>query len=126
MSDHSMTNMLLERFGAEVTADVLAEFRTGWELDKTLSAISQRKIAQAFRHEESAHMDGMGQHVARVDLTSFIYWQARTHGKAWQDPAFIREYLRDNEDARVRSRSRKTTIVAPGMPSSSSPAIILS
>lgn len=46
---------------------------------------------------------------SQVHAASFHYWGQRLGYKCWDDPAFMREYLRDNPYARVQSRPRNPT-----------------
>lgn len=41
---------------------------------------------------------------------SFHYWGRRLGYECWQDDQFVREYLRDNPAARVKSVARNTTV----------------
>ena len=50
---------------------------------------------------------------ARIHAASFHYWGQRLGYACWNDPQFRREYLRDNEYARVQSRPRQTTVRMP-------------
>jgi hypothetical protein len=117
--------MLQSRFGADVAADVVQELRVGWELDKTLARIEQERIARATDRIESAHIDGLGQHVAQIDLTAFIYWHQRTNGECWKDDGFFREFLRDNPAARAAAVSRRSTVAITTPPPAAKRGIIL-
>lgn len=49
-----------------------------------------------------------------VHPTSYHYWGQRLGYQCWQDEQFCREYLRDNPEARVRSRPDHPTLVVQG------------
>jgi hypothetical protein len=126
MSEPSTFSMLQSRFGADVAADVVAELRMGWELDKTLAKIEQERIARATDRIESAHVDGLGQHIAQIDLTAYLYWHQRTNGECWKDDGFFREFLRDNPAARPTATSRRTTVaISTPTPAAAKRGIIL-
>ncbi len=105
-----LTNRLMTQFGADTACDVLTELRRGFEVEKTLSAIRQEKIARSIRHGMRT-LDGLGQHTHSVDLTAWLYWSARTNGECWKDPAFWEEYGRDNPATRVPYAMRSVTII---------------
>lgn len=86
-----------------------------------------RKKAKVMREEmrESAHAlgerrtlrfaDGNGGAVEMmVHPVSYHYWGNRLGYGCWQDAEFCREYLRDNEEARVKSRPAELTLVVRG------------
>lgn len=50
---------------------------------------------------------------SRVHPESFHYWGQRLGYACWNDPGFVREYLRDNDYARVENRPRQTTVRVP-------------
>jgi hypothetical protein len=45
-----------------------------------------------------------------VPPTSYHYWGLRLGYECWDDEPFVREYLRDNEVSRVRSRPANATV----------------
>lgn len=59
--------------------------------------------------------DGNGGEVTMmVDPVSYHYWGQRLGYACWSDAQFCREYLRDNPEARVRSRSVNPTVLVQG------------
>jgi hypothetical protein len=111
-----LTNMLMAEYGADVALDTLHELRVGWEVEKTLAAINQRRIAQSVERLEKSSVEGLGQHTHSVDLFAFLYWHARTNGECWRDQSFWDEFARDNPAARVRSKPAPNRISHPGLP----------
>lgn len=105
-----LTNLLMSQFGADTACDVITEFRRGWEVEKSLAAIRQRKLAQSVQHG-MATLDGLGQHTHTVDIAAFLYWHHRTGGQCWKDPAFWEEFGRDNPATKVPYASRNVTII---------------
>lgn len=68
-----------------------------------------REIARANRARPNFAIDGLGPRTMSVDGDSWAYWANREPG-CWQDKNFRREYLRDNEEARVPYTPAKTTV----------------
>lgn len=56
--------------------------------------------------------DGGGEVTMQIHPASFHYWGRRLGYECWDDAQFCREYLRDNEYARVKSRSKKIQVGA--------------
>lgn len=107
-----LTSSLMAQFGPDVACDVIGEFRVGWEVQKTLAAINQRKIAESVKH--GCHtLEGLGQRTHSVDLRAYLYWHSRTNGQCWKDPQFWQEYGRDNPETRVGYVPRKLAITKP-------------
>ena len=59
--------------------------------------------------------DGNGGEVRiQVHPVSYHYWGNRLGYQCWQDAEFIREYLRDNPEARVRNHAEHPTVIVQG------------
>lgn len=54
--------------------------------------------------------DGGGEVAYMLHPISFHYWGRRLGYDCWQDEQFVREYLRDNPAARIKSVSDTTTV----------------
>jgi len=67
------------------------------------------QIAKDNANVEYAHVDGLGEMTASIDSRSFHYWNNREPG-CWNDKQFTKEYLRDNPEARVKTRSGKIQV----------------
>jgi len=68
-------------------------------------------IARRGRDRVFLNAGGMGGELrSQVHAASFHYWGQRLGYQCWNDPQFCREYLRDNEYARVKSRPRNPTV----------------
>lgn len=68
--------------------------------------------------------EGDGEVDMMIHPVSYHYWGQRLGYECWDDPQFRREYKRDNEVARVKSRSDRLTIVNNFTPTSApSPAL---
>ena len=106
-----MENIVVPGIG-DITKEVMDEFKTGWMMDATKAQINQTRIAQA--QTERKHLAGVGRLRMQVDARAFHYWGKRLGYDCWRDEQFLREFERDNPEVRVKSRSDKTTILAPG------------
>jgi hypothetical protein len=60
--------------------------------------------------------DGNGGEVRMmVHPMSYHYWGNRLGYQCWEDAQFCREYLRDNEEARVRNVADNPTVIVQGL-----------
>jgi hypothetical protein len=58
--------------------------------------------------------EGFGGYIgSNLNAESFHYWGQREGYACWDDKQFQREYLRDNEYARVKNHARRLTIAVP-------------
>tara|TARA_R100001463_G_scaffold47620_1_gene96628 strand:+ start:28585 stop:29004 length:420 start_codon:yes stop_codon:yes gene_type:complete len=62
-------------------------------------------LAKAGKTE--AYTTSIGQHKARIEPTSYHYWGKRLGYDCWSDRKFIKEYLRDNPESRIKSKGSK-------------------
>ena len=69
-------------------------------------------VAGAARDE--SHTTSFGQHKARIEPTSYHYWGKRLGYGCWNDRKFMKEYLRDNPESRVKSAGGKKAQVGYG------------
>ena len=94
--------------------DVLAiigafEQQTRQAAERQFAAIARRGRGRVF-----LQAGDLGGHVnSQVHSASFHYWGQRLGYQCWNDQKFVREYLRDNEYARVESRPRSCTVRVP-------------
>jgi hypothetical protein len=59
--------------------------------------------------------DGNGGEVKmQIHPFSYHYWGQRLGYQCWEDPQFVREYLRDNPEARVKSTSEVVSTIVAG------------
>ncbi len=87
-----------------LTGPVLRELRKG--------EIFKQRLAQR-RQEEAARVGGVRRRRRRggaspfmqVPPESFHYWGQRLGYECWDDPQFVREFLRDNPECRVQTRA---------------------
>jgi hypothetical protein len=71
-----------------------------------LAKIAQRRAAAQLGQDRKA-MNGLGRVRMEVATEAYHYWGQRLGYKCWRDEAFLREFERDNEDARVRCAGTK-------------------
>lgn len=101
---------LVESLGGMADA-VLDEFRMGWQMQQTMAELSQKRIAQANNRLEAATVEGIGQHIASIDLDVYLANNAALPG-CWGDKTFVKEFLKKNEECRVRT-AKKAQIIVP-------------
>ena len=64
--------------------------------------------------QNKSHTSALGQHRARIETTSYHYWGKRLGYGCWNDRKFMKEYLRDNPESRVKSGGSKKVKVGYG------------
>jgi hypothetical protein len=79
-----------------------------------LALARQRRIAQANARLERGFIDGVGGVVASIDADLYHRLGLIYGYETVSSQDFLRCLLRDNEEIRVRTRSRKVGIVVPG------------
>lgn len=78
-----------------------------------LALARQKRIAWANARMERCFMEGLGEVVATIDADIYFRFGHLYGFETVNSPDFLRTLLRDNEDLRVRSRSRLARIVVP-------------
>lgn len=113
---------LYAAFGADRMNQVFQEFHEGHLLKQAGTAA---RMANARRQwQDTPWIDELGPCDHIVDATSFHAWgqyfsfddKGNYIGdgyECWNDETFIREYLRDNPDSRIRQRAPRVTILNP-------------
>ena len=77
------------------------------------SRVNQSEVVAREARNES-RTSGIGQHRARIEATSYHHWGKRLGYGCWNDRKFIKEYLRDNPESRVKSAGGKKVQVGYG------------
>lgn len=77
-------------------------------------AIRQQRLAAAAGGETKFTRNGFVK--ARIHPEFYHYWGQRLGYECWEDPGFMREFLRDNPEARVKARPPKATILVSDLP----------
>lgn len=107
-------------------ADLHDDLRRGWHVKSVLAVHRQERIAQAFQQAGPLHHEALGQLTMVVDPV--IYEEMRReHGvDCWRDPDFRRRFAQLNPACRIRSKSRQTTLLMPGLrrPAVQSPTLV--
>jgi|SRR5580693_61675 hypothetical protein len=81
-----------------------------WEVQQIVALSEAKRLAQGVNQKPHYHIDGIGECVARIPADAYFYWMARKGIGCWLDKTFIREYIRDNPEVRVNSKSRKAMV----------------
>jgi hypothetical protein len=100
---------MIEQLPADVAVALDRELRLGWELDRAL-AERRRKGVGKVNGQVSRSVDGLGELTARIDNIAYHYWGKRIGYECWADKQFLKEFLRDNPEARVRSHGTKLQV----------------
>lgn len=100
----------------------------GVKLEEVMAELAfrrQAKIAAAYRQQALAAKAGGTRRILRGEIGGEVkmavhpifyhYWGQRLGYACWDDDQFVREFLRDNPSARVKSVSNRLTIVKPEM-----------
>jgi len=69
-----------------------------------------KQIAKDNNNAEFQHVDGLGEMTASIDSRSYHYWAQREGPEIWSSKQFLKEYLRDNPEARVKAKSGKVQV----------------
>ena len=74
--------------------------------EKINARLRQRTIA-AELGDNRRSSNGFGRPRLEVDTYAYHYWGQRLGYKCWKDKQFLREFERDNPDARVKAKGTK-------------------
>lgn len=69
-----------------------------------------RAIAKGNNSREYRHIDGMGEMRASIPPIAYHYWGQREGYGVWQDKKFMKKYLQDNPEVKVKSVSGKMQV----------------
>jgi hypothetical protein len=81
-------------------------------VQSALAKIEAAKIAKLLG-EGRRSMNGLGQPIAEIPAYAATYWAIRKPG-CWKDAQFVKEFLRDNPECRVKSKGTKEIMVGYG------------
>lgn len=91
------------------------EVRAGCEVRTHLAIADAQRLAAQNARIERAFLDGVGQLEATIPTTVYFAMMAIHGRECWLDADFLRSYQKHNPGAKPVSRSRKTTVRAPGL-----------
>lgn len=97
---------MIKGLSAEMAHAVEKELRSGIMLEQRIAAARNSQLSSTNRRKHRS-VDGLGQHVARIDPTSYHYWMQKVGKDCWKDKQFVREYQRDNPQSKVASTGTK-------------------
>lgn len=108
--------IIVEGYG-DMTVEVAAELALLRQEENARllrqAASRQRRIAAASR--EAGNL-ACGHLVAQIDAPIYDYWQRREGRGFWSDKSNLKYMLKRHPELAVRSRSRRASIVNPGLP----------
>lgn len=110
-SAESLATSVVDAFGPQMARMIEDELRRGWHMEAMTAAVRQKQIAQANPIRRT--VDGVGQVVMTVDPIAYHYWGSRLGYQCWRDRQFVREFLRDNPEVRVKTQARSNRIIRP-------------
>lgn len=90
-----------------LTSELIRELRDGRMYDMVQAEKAQRLAAKA--GGERITMEH-GEMKFQIMPEFYHYWGQRLGYECWDDPEFVREFLRDNPECRVKSRSRNIQV----------------
>ena len=102
----------------DLTKEVIEELRTARNLELVNASVRQRKLAQAEQVVSGGERKNLsfGRLRMRITPEAYHYWGGRLGYECWDDDQFLREFERDNEQARINSKGKHNMIVSPGKP----------
>ena len=75
---------------------------------------NEARVNQSSQVAEQSRSDNyrtsFGEQKARIEATSYHYWGKRLGYDCWNDRKFIKEYLRDNPESRVKTKGKKVQV----------------
>lgn len=90
----------------EVVHKLAEVVRRGHEVEKVLAVTRQRQAARELGSGRRS-LAGLGRPRLEVDTVAYHYWGQRLGYECWRDEGFLREFERDNPDARVHATGTK-------------------
>jgi len=100
-----MTQCLAEMLGPDTARGLIKDIYRG---ERARIVMSRQRQAQIARQTKGDHVgiDQVGALTMEIDDRVYHYWGQRLGYKCWSDPAFLREFKRDNPEVRVKNVMR--------------------
>jgi hypothetical protein len=89
---------------------VVEELRFGWNQEAVKAKQAAKQVAIFGYSHAARSIDGIGELRARIPKASFHFWGHRLGYECWEDKQFIKEFLRDNPEAAVTNRIKRTVV----------------
>jgi len=99
----------VEGLSDELASSVAGVLRGQMQREHESAYAEQARAAHAAKRETRS-VEGVGELKARINPTSYHYWGKRLGYKCWGDRKFMKEYLRDNPESRVKGVSGKVQV----------------
>lgn len=74
------------------------------------------QLSAAAKIEYQAREGWCEEFVAEIPEEAYFYWCQREGPDCWQDPFFVKSFLRDNPQCRRKTITNRTIITNPGLP----------
>jgi len=104
---------LQEIEGRQAFENLLADLNRGFMAQVVVAQAQVRAEKAALEAAPIVTTEGNLRPVAVLNGPDYHYWGQRLGYDCWNDDQFVREYLRDNPDSRVKAKSARTTILNP-------------
>lgn len=96
-------------FGREGMQTIMSGITDAWRVKEVLVEVKQRQAAARMR--DTHFTEALGECHMVVAPSAYHYWGQRLGYECWQDDQFVREFKRDNPEARVKQTARNPTIL---------------
>jgi hypothetical protein len=98
----------LSGFTGEMVAKLNRCLKNEHTAQHAMARIRQRRIAREVHGRgDLRSVKGLGTPTLEVDSYAYHYWGQRLGYECWHDKQFLREFWRDNPDARVKAKGIK-------------------
>lgn len=92
---------------------LMADLNRGFMAQVILAQTQVRKRKAELEAAPLVTSEGNWRPKAVINGPDYHYWGQRLGYECWDDPEFVREYLRDNPDSRVNAPMANTRILNP-------------
>lgn len=104
---------LRQNEGQEAFNRLVGDLNRGFHAQAVLSLSQVRRDKAELEAAPLITTEGNLRPKAVISGPDYHYWGQRLGYDCWNDPQFVREYLRDNPDSRVNPKMANASIVNP-------------
>jgi len=104
-----MLDEMLHSLPSDVRQKTVEHLKAGILKDRNAIAAGAKAIAADNSSKEYGFVEGLGELTSSIDSRSYHYWHHKEPG-CWNDKQFNREYLRDNPEARTKTKPSKIQV----------------
>jgi hypothetical protein len=99
--------------GTNITREVMEELQHGRLMQQVQAEKNQKLIAQANHRLGDRRNLNFGRLRLQVDEEVYHYWGQRLGYMCWKDKEWLNWFEKNNESARVKSRSTNASVIKP-------------